>query len=116
MHVAKFQPSFQKALVEVATHKNKGWVGIVCASNKVANDCQYNADPSISNIQAIYVEALSPTLAEPYKVVYGGQRNELTDSILVTNPTGFGIVIVRVSDRRIECFLSCRSGCQDCCK
>ena len=116
VHVAKLQPSLRKVLTDVAERKKKDWIGIVCPSGKLATDCQYNPDASKSNIHAIYVEAITPTEAQPYKVVYGGGGNVLTDSILVSRPTGLGFVILKISDRPVECFLSCESVCEDYCK
>lgn len=119
VHVAKINPSILSVIKNVAKFKDYDWVSIVCATGagtRYPKNCTWNKDPNASRIQAKYVDAPSPSAALPYEIVYGDSNNELTDSMMVTMPTGRGVVILRFDDRQAECFLQCDKVCQDHCQ
>lgn len=114
VHVAKMQASLAKVLSNVDRFQDRDWVSIVC-TNKIADDCKWNKDPTASPIQAKYVDGSSISDANPFEVVYGNGNNEMTDVILVTQQTTRGIVVLRANDRPVECFLDCDNDCQTHC-
>ena len=117
IHVAKVQQNLQAALAQVAKNKDKQYVAINCNSNKVTDSCKYNSNPAQTQLQAKWVDAASPSKANPFSTVYGNPANQASDSALVSMPLGpkGGVVILRSNDRQAECFLFCQDVCQNYC-